>query len=353
MLAILDCTVSIICIGKLIGHQFLETLGVREGAVESPHAFNMYISPIRQKLEMEHPRICRLLHISISILLYADDAALPADSPEDLALSVQIFEQFCNENRLYISTAKTFVTVFHNESDTGVKYSDGVVFVDGQQILISVYGSTLKAVDHFKYLGVTLSATASAQKHIEARTAAQDQAIGALLAGVTRIPAYTHKFLLYLWKALVAPVGNYGMELFAFTDADVLQFASPIRAAWRKLLRISGRAPCEVTAVLTDITSCGIEWRVRRLAHLLRLLNAPPDSWQHVALLALKLMRSPWFIAAEADLHVLLPEIQLGIAVSSFGDFVYSTGFWCDDVWRSAQPFALRQDSLGRRHRSL
>eukprot|EP00973_Karenia_brevis_P065430 9090862-Karenia_brevis.AAC.1 len=56
MLAILDNTVSIVCIGSLLGHKFLEKLGVREGAVESPHTFNMYISPIRERLDCLKPR---------------------------------------------------------------------------------------------------------------------------------------------------------------------------------------------------------------------------------------------------------------------------------------------------------
>jgi len=41
VLTILDLTYSIPCIGKLLGKQFKEKLGVREGAVESPHLFNI------------------------------------------------------------------------------------------------------------------------------------------------------------------------------------------------------------------------------------------------------------------------------------------------------------------------
>ena len=87
-------TVSVLCIGNLIGEPFREILGTREGAVESPHLFNLYIGELHNRLANLHPRLCKLLHITIAILLYADDAALPADSLEDLALSAAIFEQF-------------------------------------------------------------------------------------------------------------------------------------------------------------------------------------------------------------------------------------------------------------------
>ena len=49
MLAILDSTSSIVCIGKRVSNPFKESLGVREGAVESPHCFNMYVDGLRQK----------------------------------------------------------------------------------------------------------------------------------------------------------------------------------------------------------------------------------------------------------------------------------------------------------------
>lgn len=94
LLAIFDITVSIPCIGHLIGDSFKESLGTREGAVESPHLFNIYISDLRRRHEEMHPNLCKLLHITIAVLLYADDAALPADSLDDLSLSVRIFEDF-------------------------------------------------------------------------------------------------------------------------------------------------------------------------------------------------------------------------------------------------------------------
>ena len=97
VLTILDLTYSIPCIGKLLGKQFKEKPGVREGAVESPHLFNIYISPLRQRLLEQHPRLCRLMHVIVALVLYADDAALPADSVEDLQLSVSIVEQFCEQ----------------------------------------------------------------------------------------------------------------------------------------------------------------------------------------------------------------------------------------------------------------
>ena len=94
LLAIFDLSYAVPCIGRLVGHKIAEQLGVREGAVESPHLFNLYVSPLRQRLLDLHPRQCQMLHMTVAVLMYADDAALPAYTIEDLRLSARMFEDF-------------------------------------------------------------------------------------------------------------------------------------------------------------------------------------------------------------------------------------------------------------------
>jgi hypothetical protein len=221
MLTILDITFSTPCIGTLVGHRFKERLGVREGAVESPQLFNMYIAPLRQRLIDQHPRLCKMLGIIIAAVLYADDAALPADNLEDLQLAVDIFEEFCNDYQLFIAVGKTFLTVFHDESDTGVHYEGKSVWVDGSKATVRVYGEEIAAAQSFKYLGVTIDCHGSNKAHLKARLQAFSRAVGLLLAGLARLPSYTHSFVLYLWTTLVAPVLSYGMEQFAWNDDDL------------------------------------------------------------------------------------------------------------------------------------
>ena len=195
MLAILDSTSSIVCIGKLVSKPFKESLGVREGAVESPHCFNMYVDGLRLKLESAHPRLCRLMGVIVAVLLYADDAALPADSAEDLQLLATLFEEFCNDRRLFIATPKTFVTVFHPATDIRVIYQDGHVFVDGVKVEIKIYDTDITAAKSFKYLGVVLDSTCNQSAHSDARCLSFDRSAHLLLAGLSRIPSFPHKLL--------------------------------------------------------------------------------------------------------------------------------------------------------------
>jgi hypothetical protein len=342
MLAILDTTCSLVCIGSKIGTIFRDVLGVREGAVESPHAFNMYVDDLRSHLENSHPRLCRLMGVLVAVVLYADDAALPANSVEDLQLLADLFESFCNDNKLYIATPKCFVTVFHPPADDGVSYSNGQVLVDGQVVEIKIYGQLIAAAASFKYLGVVLDSCGSYAAHAEARSSAFNRSAHLLLAGLSRIPAFPHSFVTYLWTSLVKPVANYGMELFAFPRPTVESFRAQERKFWRILLRVGGRAPNAAIQVLMGDVHCDIAWRTARAALLLKLLNAPAGSWQHLAAIAHHHLQTPWFVAAWKDLLLVFPTVRLVPTLANADPFLSSSGSWSDEgEWLSFHAFGL------------
>lgn len=311
VLTILDLTYGMPCIDKLCGEQFKETLGTREGAVESQPLFNIYISPLRQRLIDEHPRLCRMCNVIVALILYADDAALPADSTEDLQLAVDIFERFCNENRLYIAVPKTYVTVFHGERDTGVCYEGNKAWVDGKPVVVTIYGQGIEATATFKYLGVVIDSHGSIKAHLHARLLAFTRAINLLLAGLVRIPSYTHAFMIYLWNTLVAPVISYGMEQFDWTEGELAPLVKEESAAWRKLLRVGSRAPIDAAASLLGIDTLVIALRARRAAHFLRLYNAPHDSLQYAALLEHFNLQTSWLTAALDDVRLAFPGVRV------------------------------------------
>ena len=289
--------------------------------------------------------------VMIALLLYADDAALPADSAEDLQLLASLFEEFCNESRLFISTPKTFVTVFHPATDPGVVYNQDSVFVDHVKVSIKIYGSEIMASSSFKYLGVTLNSTCSPLAHSTTRCLAYDRAAHLLLAGLSRIPAFPHKLVTYLWTSLVNPVGSYGMELFHHSPAFVQTFQAKERKWWRKLLQVGGRSPNEAVQVLMGLPSATISWRARRAAVFLKLANAPLGSWRHLAFIAHHNLQSPWFLAARDDLHLILPGVRLIPTCVGTLPFLSSSGTWSDfGVWLSFLSHALPTNTSGHRY---
>lgn len=187
---------------------------------------------------------------------------------------------------LTIATSKTFVTIFHAESDDGVLYDSDSVWVDGHRVSISVYGQEITAAASFNYLGVWLDSCARAATHLESRHVATLRAGNALVTGTARLPACARTFVIYQWSTLVLPVALYGVELFVWSEPQGKRFRTLQVGLWRRLLNMGGRSPRDAAESSMGCSSCcTIEWRVRRVGLLLRLLNARMDSWHHVALL--------------------------------------------------------------------
>ena len=276
---------------------------------------------------------------SFALLLYADDGAIPADSLDDLQMAADIFVEYCNIHRLFISVPKTCFTVFHTEADNGVAYGEhGEVYVDDNAISIQIYGQSIKATSTFKYLGVHFDEYGSPHAHVEARTQAFLRGIAAFWAGLNKIPAYPHSFLLYLWSTLVAPVALYGIEAFAWEETDSAQLTKIQLQAWRRMLGVGGRAPLDAVQSSLGLDCITLTWRVRRVGLLLRLLNSPAGSLQQIAVITLRDLQSPWFVAALRDLLLVAPNISLSIMNSTAGPFLRSTGAWSEGGdWLCAQ----------------
>ena len=317
-----------------------------------PHLFNAYIDPLRRRLESENPCLCKLFGIALAIVLYADEAARPADDLASLQRSLDILVSYCNEHRLYISVPKSFITIFHAENDPSIEYRSGAVFVDGVKQSVYIYGHEISAVRSFKYLGVVIDSSGTAASHLESRLAAFQKAVHSLYAGLHRLPAFSFQFLVYLWQSLVLPVLCYGVEVFSWSEDNVNAFSRVEHAALKRCLGCSGRSPKHAVQCLTGLDPCTLEWRVRRLGFFLRLLNSPADSWQHQALVYHRNTSTHWYNTCALDLALVLPDVTLhsGFHTETGHDLIYSNGLWSDvGAWMCIHPYSFEKDLLGRR----
>lgn len=350
-LAAFDGTVSIVRVGRLLGSPFLEKLCVREGGVESPHQFNMYIGEFRERLEANNPRLCRLLHLTIAVLLYADDAALPPDSFVDLEVSVKIFVDFCNEMQLYISTSQTVLMVFHPDGDVQVVYCGDTVVVEGNELDLRIYGVRIKAACEFKYLGMMLQPSGSASAHVEARLSAFDRASNMLVSRLTKIPAFSHSFLIYLWTTLVLPTALYGLEVLTLSEADVQKFNMIEIKTLRRLLNVGCRAPSDVIHCMVKQAFEHVQTH-RAAMFLLKLANSPVRSWQHAALVHHVTCASRWYTRALDIIRIAYPALRLQVIDCAYGLCLHSPGVWTDEgSWHSLTSHAFPLQENGRRYR--
>ena len=231
-------------------------------------------------------------------------------------------------------------------------YRDDKVFVDGEQVVIKIYGRTILASQSFKYLGVVLDSTASYTSHAASRESAFERAAHLLLAGLSRIPCFTFSFLTYIWSALVKPTMCYGMDLFSFPTSYCDGFRARERKWWRKLLQVGGRSPNSVVQIILGDVGCDITWQIGRATLLLKMLNAPAGSWQQLAVVAHHHLQTPWFTDAIADLQLVLHGVSLRPTFVRNDPFLSSTGRWTDEgVWLSFHAHRLPTNMNGCRFR--
>lgn len=352
ILAIYDTTVSVLHNGRLVSQGFRETRGTCEGAVEPPHFFNMYISGLQDKIERESPNVCVLMGVAIAIILYADDAAIPANSLEDLQNACRVLEAICNEHQLSIATAKTFLTVFHHEDDRGVVYETGTVTVDRVLAVILIYAEQISAAQCFKYLVVVISSTGTHQEHTANRLTAFRRAIGKFKTSIRCIPDGSFAFVKFVWKMLVFPVPAYGMEVYVWDELDCKEFQQMHMCAWRSLLQIGGRTPAVAIETVTGMNSCTLNWRARRVALFFRMVNAPAGSWPQIALITMSFLSTPWFHRTLADLQLVLPGAVPHVGHDFGGPFLFTSGRWSDaGEWLSAHPYSTNHNLAGQRRR--
>ena len=146
-------------------------VGCRQGAMESPTLFNIYMDFVIRIAKHEVEKVCpdagfkikycipnevsprelrknaRARGVStITELLYADDQVIFAESIEELQTILKIYDKTFSRFGLKMSYAKTETMAF-NVNET----------VMNQESLVNVGGTNLKNVRKFRYLGYTIS----------------------------------------------------------------------------------------------------------------------------------------------------------------------------------------------------
>ena len=240
-------------------------VGVRQGCVVSPLLFDVFVD----RLAREVKRLGLGVAAGggrLSLLLYADDIVVLAESQEDLQKMMNAVHAFCRRWRLQVNMSKTKVVAFGSE---------------GTSNLCVTWGEDkIEEVDKYKYLGMWIEkrGTWKMEKELKLRKARREMALAWNMA--TRGGDMSIRGATSMWTALIRPHLEYGAEVlnnhndFVWEEAEVLA-----RKVGRRVLQCGTRLPND--AVLGDLGWMTMRGRrmFLRLSYWSRVLAMGDGRW--------------------------------------------------------------------------
>ena len=202
----------------LTSEEFEVRRGVRQGCTLSPWFFILFMDNVMREARESFVGEVQLSTGEVSVLLFADDIVVMADSKEGLQHNLKTVSDMLNKWELKIYWRKTKVMrVARDREGFEVKIGDDVI----------------EQVDTMKYLGVMVSNDGSMEKEIEARIGNARRVIGGMNDAVFRRKELSESTKIKVVDATMIPVLMYGYETWSLTKKQ----QSKVQAIQMNVLR--------------------------------------------------------------------------------------------------------------------
>lgn len=196
---------------NILSIKFTCNLGVRQGECLSPFLFSICINDLEDELRINGVNGVIIDLLQLLALLYADDVTLIATTAEDLQKALQVLETYCDRWKLTVNEAKTKVVVFRKSG----RLPNNLKF--------TYKGSEIEIVTKFSYLGILFTSGGSCFD-------TQKTLAGQALKAIFTLKKYLFNFtplkishVLDLFDKLVAPILNYGSEVWGFYKSKSIE----------------------------------------------------------------------------------------------------------------------------------
>ncbi len=213
------------------------TVGVKQGCPLSPTLFGLYIDGLHSHVAAQCPAIGPTLttapHLRLSLLMYADDCVVMAESASQLQALMSCVDEWCCMKGMTISVKKSEVVVFN------------ATRAAARQTSIIVQGKRLPVRDAFKYLGVWFHRTKGTAHHVQKAADRGKFAIACMNRRLAGMAVGSNVALsLTLYQSLVLPAMLYGCEVWGpalLGTADPATNASPPELVHRNFVKFTLR----------------------------------------------------------------------------------------------------------------
>jgi DNA-binding protein H-NS len=255
-------------------HSFDLNTGLKQGSVFSPLLFNIFFGAIidawqRKCVDKGIPLMFNLKgdfmtlgnvrelaynsHVSITDLLFADDAEFVATSPEDLQFMMKEFEEITLAFGQQVSVKKTKVMVVHKRLLPGEHYVEDI------PLNIVVDGQSLENVDVFTYVGGKENIRGDMDDEVAVRLSRMSAAFASLSDRVFMNPHIHLLTKLRIFDSVVISNGLYGCAIWNIKDKQIHQLDSWKFRHLKKILRCKWSDYCSYVDVIERIRKYGIK----------------------------------------------------------------------------------------------
>jgi sorting nexin-29 len=187
--------------------EWFETkVGVKQGDTLSPLLFNIFINGIVERVKSRGGG-ARVGDQKISILLFADNMVLLAESEEELKDLMAAVEEYCKEWHLEVNVDKTKVMVTSKEGDKSAK----VVYDQAE----------LECVKSYTYLGTVFTADGKWEEEVERRIKAGRAALGSISKQVVWNKFVSVGVKKVIFNAMVKSRLMYGGDIWWASKSEV------------------------------------------------------------------------------------------------------------------------------------
>jgi hypothetical protein len=168
--------------------------------------FGLYIEGLEAYVTTKLPHAGPLCGgVYMSLLMYADDTAVLANSAQELQQLLDCIHQWCSEHGMTIHVDKTEIVMFNTTASALL----------GLQNEWSVGGAPVKVSPHFKYLGIHFHFSTAATYGVQKAARRGRSAIACLHRKLHDLDVGANvELALHMYSSVVEPALLYGCEVW-------------------------------------------------------------------------------------------------------------------------------------------
>ena len=208
-------------------------LGPRIGLRSTALLYSIFVNDLKEELANRGFGVKVGEYGLLSLLLYADDIILIADSAEELREMLQVVSEFAYKWRFELSNEKSEVVIFNARKQTEDEYKGEVFKMSGEK---------LRIVNEYKYLGCEFQNNGTWKLMSRRYKGKACKGTADLWWAGIHHGDFSVKTSRRIWETLVKPSVTYGGEIFELSNTDLQILESEQCHAAASMLGVSTKS---------------------------------------------------------------------------------------------------------------